>query len=301
MKPTQIIQALPQLLNTPHSPFIWGDPGIGKSDIIREVAAQLKIGLTDLRLSIYDPTDLKGFPTIVGTGKSQGMHFVPPALLPTKGKGIMYGFLFVTMLFSGGIVPTYMVMNTLGLTGSRLSIILLEATQTFYLIFAAKAFAAVPLSTVEAARIENGTGETAGGIPMGEGFAVKLRVRARQPVENIMAAVAIADAMGTRLCGINSRDVAGATWSLGAGELLEVVCRVPRMNLLPGAYSVNVGLQRAASREPLDFIAGALTLEVLPKDVFGTGKMPQGPGNIYLESEWAATGAEPAAGWGTEG
>ena len=118
---------------------------------------------------------------------------------------------------------------------------------------------------VEAARIENGSGETAGGIPMGEGFAVKLRVRARQPVENIMAAVAIADAMGTRLCGINSRDVAGATWSLGAGELLEVVCRVPRMNLLPGAYSVNVGLQRAASREPLDFIAGALPLEVLPK------------------------------------
>lgn len=42
---------------------------------------------------------------------------------PTKGKGIMYAFLFVTMLFSGGIVPTYMVMNTLGLTGSRLSII----------------------------------------------------------------------------------------------------------------------------------------------------------------------------------
>ena len=90
MKPSQIIQALPQLLNTPHSPFIWGDPGIGKSDIIREVAAQLKIGLTDLRLSIYDPTDLKGFPTIVGTGKSQGMHFVPPALLPTKGKGILF-------------------------------------------------------------------------------------------------------------------------------------------------------------------------------------------------------------------
>lgn len=73
---------------------------------------------------------------------------------PTKGKGIMYAFLFVTMLFSGGIVPTYMVMNTLGLTGSRLSIILLEATQTFYLIFAAKSFAAVPLSTVEAARID---------------------------------------------------------------------------------------------------------------------------------------------------
>lgn len=98
--------------------------------------------------------------TIIYVAGTVGLGFVLNVLggyalsQPTKGKGIMYGFLFVTMLFSGGIVPTYMVMNTLGLTGSRLSIILLEATQTFYLIFAAKAFAAVPLSTVEAARID---------------------------------------------------------------------------------------------------------------------------------------------------
>ena len=154
---------------------------------------------------------------------------------------------------------------------------------------------------VESARIENGSGETAGGIPMGEGFAVKLRVRARQPVESLTVGIALADAMGTRLCGINSRDVAGATWSLCAGKSLEVACRVPRMNLLPGGYALNVGLQRAVSRENLDYFAGALSFEVLPKDVFGTGKIPRGPGNIYLESDWAATGAEPAAGWGTEG
>ena len=31
---------------------------------------------------------------------------------------------------------------------------------------------------------------------------------------------------------------------------------------------------------------GALALEVLPRDVFGTGKIPQGPGYLYLASEW---------------
>ena len=146
-----------------------------------------------------------------------------------------------------------------------------------------------------------GAGALAGGIPMGEGFTVRMQVAARQPVENLVAAVALTDAMGTRLCGIHSRDVAGATWSLRGGEVREVVCRVPRVNLLPGMYALNVGLQRAVSRENLDYFAGALSFEVLPKDVFGTGKIPRGPGNIYLESEWAATGAEPAAGWGTEG
>lgn len=90
MKPSQVAAILPKLLQTGRTPFIWGDPGIGKSDILRSVAAGLKIELVDARLSIYDPTDLKGFPVVKGTGKSQAMHFVPPAILPTKGKGILF-------------------------------------------------------------------------------------------------------------------------------------------------------------------------------------------------------------------
>ena len=90
MKPSQVAAILPKLLQTGRTPFIWGDPGIGKSDILRSVAAGLKIELVDARLSIYDPTDLKGFPVVKGTGKSQAMHFVPPSLLPTKGKGILF-------------------------------------------------------------------------------------------------------------------------------------------------------------------------------------------------------------------
>jgi len=90
MRPSQVAAVLPQLLKTGRTPFIWGDPGIGKSDIMRAVAAGLKLELVDARLSIYDPTDLKGFPVVKGTGKTQAMHFVPPAILPTKGKGILF-------------------------------------------------------------------------------------------------------------------------------------------------------------------------------------------------------------------
>ena len=90
MKPSQVAAVLPQLLKTGRTPFIWGDPGIGKSDIMRAVAAGLKLELVDAYLSIYDPTDLKGFPVVKGTGKTQAMHFVPPAILPTKGKGILF-------------------------------------------------------------------------------------------------------------------------------------------------------------------------------------------------------------------
>ena len=89
MKPSQVAAVLPKLSTSGRTPFIWGDPGIGKSDIIRSVAAAMKLDLIDMRLALYDPTDLRGFPVVKGTGKSQGMHFVPPALLPSKGKGIL--------------------------------------------------------------------------------------------------------------------------------------------------------------------------------------------------------------------
>lgn len=90
MKPQEIAATLPKILTTSRTPFIWGDPGIGKSDVMRQVAADLKLDLIDARLSIYDPTDLKGFPMVKGTGKNEAMHFVPPAILPTKDKGILF-------------------------------------------------------------------------------------------------------------------------------------------------------------------------------------------------------------------
>jgi hypothetical protein len=45
--------------------MIWGAPGIGKSQIVSQVAKNEEIGLVDIRLSTYDPTDLKGIPANV--------------------------------------------------------------------------------------------------------------------------------------------------------------------------------------------------------------------------------------------
>jgi len=42
--------------------FIWGAPGIGKSSIVKEIARANEMEFIDLRLSLLDPTDLKGIP-----------------------------------------------------------------------------------------------------------------------------------------------------------------------------------------------------------------------------------------------
>jgi len=42
--------------------FLWGPPGIGKSSIVAQIAKEQEIGFIDLRLSLLDPTDLRGIP-----------------------------------------------------------------------------------------------------------------------------------------------------------------------------------------------------------------------------------------------
>lgn len=42
--------------------FVWGPPGIGKSDIVKQVGEAKGIRVQDIRLSQMDPTDLRGLP-----------------------------------------------------------------------------------------------------------------------------------------------------------------------------------------------------------------------------------------------
>ncbi len=88
MKPSALKQALPHMVNEQAPVFLWGAPGVGKSDVIGQVAESMKLELRDVRLSLLDPIDLKGFPTI-DTVKKQ-MKWLPADFLPTKGKGILF-------------------------------------------------------------------------------------------------------------------------------------------------------------------------------------------------------------------
>ncbi len=42
--------------------FIWGPPGVGKSDILAQIAEEGNNLLIDLRMALLDPTDIKGYP-----------------------------------------------------------------------------------------------------------------------------------------------------------------------------------------------------------------------------------------------
>ena len=63
--------------------FLWGPPGIGKSDIVAQVTDSLPNShLIDVRLSLWDPTDIKGIPYYAANDKV--MAWAPPAELPDE-------------------------------------------------------------------------------------------------------------------------------------------------------------------------------------------------------------------------
>ena len=64
--------------------FVWGPPGIGKSDIVHQLAERHKRPVVDVRLSLWEPTDIKGIPYFDSVKET--MRWAPPAELPTDPK-----------------------------------------------------------------------------------------------------------------------------------------------------------------------------------------------------------------------
>jgi hypothetical protein len=60
--------------------FIWGPPGIGKSDIIKQLGDELDAHVIDIRLSLWEPTDIKGIPYF--DSNTSKMVWAPPMELP---------------------------------------------------------------------------------------------------------------------------------------------------------------------------------------------------------------------------
>jgi hypothetical protein len=60
---------------------MWGPPGIGKSDIIKQLGEEQDREVIDVRLSLWEPTDIKGIPYYNSSINS--MTWAPPSELPT--------------------------------------------------------------------------------------------------------------------------------------------------------------------------------------------------------------------------
>jgi lipopolysaccharide transport system ATP-binding protein len=66
-----------------------------------------------------------------------------------------------------------------------------------------------------------------------------------------------------------------------------VVCEIPEILLMPGRYAVDLWLEDFSVIASLDMVADAVTFEVIPSDIFGTGRLPPpSEGATLVRASW---------------
>ena len=68
--------------------FLWGPPGIGKSEIVASLTEELGGHMIDIRLSQMEPTDLRGIPFF--NKNTETMNWAPPIDLPSEELAAQY-------------------------------------------------------------------------------------------------------------------------------------------------------------------------------------------------------------------
>jgi len=89
VSPNKAKNSLRRAMRKKRPVFIWGPPGIGKSDIVGQVTDSFSNShLIDIRLSLWEPTDIKGIPYFDSNeGK---MVWAPPMELPDEEMAAKY-------------------------------------------------------------------------------------------------------------------------------------------------------------------------------------------------------------------
>jgi hypothetical protein len=91
VSPNEAKAAIRKCIKKKRPVFMWGPPGIGKSDIIKQIGDEQDREVIDVRLSLWEPTDIKGIPYY--NSQANTMSWAPPAELPTDPESTAILFL----------------------------------------------------------------------------------------------------------------------------------------------------------------------------------------------------------------
>lgn len=101
VKPSQAVGVLVRAMTNPRKAkpvFIWGPPGIGKSELVEQIAHEVIPGnnlLIDCRLALMDPTDLRGYAW--RNEATNTMEWAPPVDLPSAEVAAQYDWVFLLL------------------------------------------------------------------------------------------------------------------------------------------------------------------------------------------------------------
>jgi lipopolysaccharide transport system ATP-binding protein len=129
-------------------------------------------------------------------------------------------------------------------------------------------------------------GAATGAIRMGGSLSVSVSFSCEsKPITPVIGLV-VKNSHGVAILGVNNEFIGGYRFEerIGAGVLS---CTLNDLPLMPGRYSLDLYLNGV---DDVDVVYDAISLEVVPADVFGTGQLPPaGTSLIYWPASFALT------------
>ena len=126
-------------------------------------------------------------------------------------------------------------------------------------------------------------------VPPHEPFEIVVEYEATRALSNLTVSIDIEQLDGTRIATLYSgfRNESFAV-PAGCGSLS---CRIAGLPLRPETYSLNVFL--GVNHAICDFVERAMSFDVAPADVFGTGRLPErNQGPLLTDFHWEALGSD---------
>ncbi|MFD3482805.1 AAA family ATPase [Streptomyces sp. NPDC058665] len=92
-RPDNQLEALTLAVAADLPVLLWGEPGIGKTAALTQLAASLDLPLTTVIASVHEPSDFSGLPVVGDDPAAQGVPMAPPdwaVRLVRAGRGLLF-------------------------------------------------------------------------------------------------------------------------------------------------------------------------------------------------------------------
>jgi hypothetical protein len=92
-RPDVQLEALTLAVSADLPVLLWGEPGIGKTSALNQLAGALGLPLTTVIASVHEPSDFAGLPVVGDDPAVQGVPMAPPdwaVRLARTGKGLLF-------------------------------------------------------------------------------------------------------------------------------------------------------------------------------------------------------------------
>lgn len=92
-RPDEQLEALMLAVAADLPVLLWGEPGIGKTAALTQLAASLDLPLTTVIASVHEPTDFSGLPIVGEDPAANGVPMAPPQWaveLARAGRGLLF-------------------------------------------------------------------------------------------------------------------------------------------------------------------------------------------------------------------